>query len=286
MSATPRRFGDPAGTAAILNYFGGIRKPVYAIEDAIRDGHLCHYFYYPEIVKLTETEQNEWDQISSEISRLYAMNSSSDDNRFAERIKSKLLKRAKIVKNAQNKIQLAKTILTKNYKDGQRWIVYCDNQNQMRSVLTALRSSNIERVYEYHSGLNDDVRRETLSYFYGLGGIIVSIKCLDEGIDIPQTSHALILASSQNPREFIQRRGRILRKSEGKYFAYLYDAIVVPNNLRETDRHSRIVETELVRAINFGINSDDSKCITDLKLVAIDNEIDFKELYNNGIEDE
>ena len=96
----------------------------------------------------------------------------------------------------------------------------------------------------------------------------------------------LVIASSQNPREFIQRRGRILRKSSNKRFAYLYDAIVVPNAFSEADKVDRIVETELSRAIQFGEWSQDKTCIVDLKLIAIDNDIDYKELQKYGTEND
>ena len=66
-------------------------------------------------------------------------------------------------------------------------------------------------------------------------GILLSIRCLDEGVDIPKISHAVIAASSQNPRQFIQRRGRVLRKSPEKLNAVIYDCIVLPN-----DSHSEI----------------------------------------------
>lgn len=286
LSATPRRYGDSEGTNAIINYFDKILEPVYTLEDAIRDGHLCHYFYHPEIVSLTTGEQEEWDNLSKQISKEYAINKSNENNDISNRIKSLLINRARIVKNARNKVSLAIRVITENYKNGQKWIVYCDNQVQMQNVLIGLKKTSVGRIYQYHSEMSDKVRQETLDQFYDLGGIIVSIKCLDEGIDIPSTSHALILASSQNPREFIQRRGRILRKSEGKHFAYLFDAIVIPNNFSETDKHTRIIETELVRAINFGINSEDKKCITDLRLLAIDNSINISEIHNYGFENE
>lgn len=134
--------------------------------------------------------------------------------------------------------------------------------------------------------MGKEEKETTLKLFKLFGGIVVSIRCLDEGVDIPETTHALILASSQNPREFIQRRGRILRKSENKNFARLYDTIVVPANLSETDEESKIVESELARAIQFGEWSEDPKCIVDLKITAIRNNIDYQHIKESGIEDE
>lgn len=288
LSATPRRYGDPEGTLAILDYFGGIIQPPYTLKNAIDDNNLCKYFYHPNIVRLTEEEQKLWDDISQTISTTYARLVGTADSLSIldnDRFKTLLLKRARIVKNAKNKVELAKKILLENYTKGSRWIVYCDNQGQMYEVLKSLEGTHI-RAYEYHSELEKERKTETLKYFESIGGVVVSIKCLDEGIDIPATTHALILASSQNPREFIQRRGRVLRKSSNKNFAFLYDAIVIPSNFAKTDKQDRIVETELTRAIQFGEWSEDKKCIVDLRLLAIDQEIDFNNLKNTGIEDE
>ena len=287
MSATPQRYNDNEGTLSIINYFGGILPPRYSLKDAINDGVLCRYFYYPNVVKLTEDEQEQWDRISREISRNYAIATSSSTGMkpsLNQRIQRLLIERARIVKEARNKTRLAVDILKSNYKEGQRWIVYCDNQEQLNDVLIALKEIEI-RAFEYHSLLSDDVKKQTLLFFFFFGGVVVSIRCLDEGIDIPNTTHALILASSQNPREFIQRRGRILRKSDNKHHSYLYDALVLPNNFSESDKHTKMVETEILRAIEFGNMSEDPKCIVDLKLIAIRNNLDFNEI-NNGFEND
>ena len=134
----------------------------------------------------------------------------------------------------------------------------------------------------------DGDKDNTLEHFKKNGGVLVSIKCLDEGIDIPATTHALILASSKNPREFIQRRGRILRKSEGKNFSFLYDVIATPaasSSLK--DKSMNIVFGELSRAIEFGEGARNSaSCTTDLKLIAIDYGIDYRQFVNGGYEDE
>ena len=80
---------------------------------------------------------------------------------------------------------------------------------------------------------------------------MVSIRCLDEGVDIPAVDHALILASSQNPRQFIQRRGRVLRKAPWKHIAAIHDAIVVPVSLEDEPEQTSLLKSEFVRAIEF-----------------------------------
>lgn len=278
LSATPKRYGDPVGTECIFNYFGGIVGQPYTLKNAIDDNVLCHYFYFPHIVSLNKSEQEEWDEISKKISKFVArLSSQNEDNIMSNnQIKKLLIQRSRIIKNADAKIKLAYDVLRNDYKEGDRWIVYCDNHAQLNDVLTRLLNAGM-RAYEYHSELGKDKKEQTLKYFSTIGGIIVSIRCLDEGIDIPNTTHALILASSQNPREFVQRRGRILRKSNNKNFSYLHDAIVIPDKFASSDKAGSIIEMELVRSIQFGEWSEDSKCIVDLKLLAIDNNID----YNN-----
>lgn len=288
LSATPIRFGDREGTAALFEYFGGIVPPIYTLQDAIKDGVLTKYFYHPITLKLSEAEQEEWDIVSQEIKKLCAqlLNGREDDDSIFSnnRLKTLLLRRARIVKEAEGKVPMALQIIEKVYQKGQKWIVYCDNQQQLNQVLRLLIKSY--DAYEYHSEMLGD-RKETLNYFSQFGGILVSIKCLDEGIDIPSTTHALVLASSKNPREFIQRRGRILRKSDGKHFAHLYDVIVVPNcSSKDYDKSTNIIASELARAIQFGEWAENPSCIAELKNIAIDYDLDIDTLSKKGIEND
>ena len=289
LSATPIRYGDPEGTQAIMYYFGGIVKPVYTLQDAIHDGVLTKYFYYPTTMHLSQSEQEDWNNLTKKINKLYAqfMSSGGDANKCLKnfRISNLMPQRARLVKNASQKVALAGEIICTNYKKGQKWIVYCDNQVQLGEVLKILMKNGID-AYEYHSEMQGD-KYETLDYFASFGGVLVSIRCLDEGIDIPSTTHALILASSKNPREFIQRRGRILRKSEGKHFAYLYDVVVTPNGeIQDDTKTVSIIESELSRAIQFGAWAENPSCIAELKNIAIDFGIDVDSSLNNGDEGE
>lgn len=290
LSATPKRYRDEQGTRAIISYFGDIIQPPYTLQDAIKAGVLTRYFYHPTTVKLTDSEQQEWNDISKKISEIYArIQSSKDgDEGLQKKIDKLLIERSRITKNASGKLQLALKIIQQYYHDEpkHKWIVYCDNHVQLSDVLSLLRKNNY-RAYEYHSRLDKEKQRATLDYFAKVGGIIVSIKCLDEGINIPSASHALILASSQNPREYIQRRGRVLRLSEGKHFAYIFDAIVLPDNIEENDKYDRIVATELARAIQFGEGAEDKSCITHLKIIANNHNIEYDNvLLEGGFEDE
>lgn len=288
LSATPIRYGDVEGTNAIFDYFGGIVEPVFSLEDAIRTNVLTKYYYHPMQISLTEQEQDEWNELTKIINKIIASNGGSNRNISAiieenSRLQMKMIERSRIIKQASGKVPLALSVIRDNYKYGEHWIVYCDNQAQLREVLNLLLDNDYD-AYEYHSDMSGD-REQTLKYFDRNGGILVSIRCLDEGVDIPATTHALILASSKNPREFIQRRGRILRKYEGKYFAHLYDAIVVPpKSYDDNDKSASIIETELMRAIQFGSWAENPSCVSDLKIIAMRYGIDYESVKDGGYE--
>lgn len=289
LSATPRRYGDPEGTAALFDYFGGLVPPPYTLDDAIKSGVLTKYFYNPLTITLTKKEQENWNDVTKQISQLmtHMKSDGNSDTSTASntRLKQLLISRARIVKNASGKVPLAINLLQREYMSGQSWIIYCDNIVQLKDVLNGAISAGFN-AFEYYADMEGD-RDETLRYFSKNGGILVSIKCLDEGVDIPSTTHALVLASSQNPREFIQRRGRILRNSPGKLFAHLYDAITVPVvEAEETPKSMSIIAGELSRAIQFGLGAENPACITDLKNIAVDYQIDYNSLQDTGMEDD
>lgn len=135
----------------------------------------------------------------------------------------------------------------------------------------------------------DGDREETLRWLDRRGGVVVAIKCLDEGVDVPSVTHALILASSKNPREFIQRRGRVLRTAANKSLAYVHDAIVLPPKTEPDADGAKaadpITAGELARAVEFAQHADNPACAADLQQIAIEMGIDWRSLLTNGIED-
>ena len=226
LSATPERFHDPAGTGAIKEYFGPVLSPGFGIPEAIEMGRLVPYDYFPHVVELTESEAQRWRQMTDRIAAEYAkLPEEGGTKRLTDWFVNLLIKRARIVKGAAAKVHLAAGLLRDEYQDGQHWLVYCDDRVQLTRVKKAIESLHLP-VMEYHSVMAG-ARHETLEHFRIRGGIMVAIRCLDEGVDIPTISHALILASSTNSREFIQRRGRVLRTAPGKYSAAVHDALVV-----------------------------------------------------------
>jgi superfamily II DNA or RNA helicase len=290
LSATPRRAGDPEGTRAIFDYFGGVVPPSFGLQDAIEAGILTPYAYRAYPVQLSDQEQQEWDKKTNEIRRLYAQNERRRQNGEdvdGSRLKMKLIDRARIAKGAEAKIDLAQQVVREHYEPGQRWFVYCDSQEQLYAVRDALEEEGIDPDV-YHSNMDGD-RQQTLKRFEVNGGVIVSIKCLDEGVDIPASTHALVLASSRNPREFIQRRGRVLREAPDKSLAHIYDAVAVPRSASDNkDSDTSLLEAELARAIEFGQGAIGPSSITDLERIAVRYGIGDKldKLSQAGYEDE
>lgn len=287
LSATPERYGDPAGTGALLDFFRGILEPRYTLRDAIREGVLTPYFYRPHAIDLEPDEAERWRSLTRQISRAAAQ--VHDDRRsegLERRIKLLLLRRAQIVKQARAKVRLAVEIL-RNVRSGERWIVYCDDQRQLNAVTSGLDAEGVVAM-PFHSGMQGD-RAETLRWLDRRGGVVVAIRCLDEGVDVPAVSHALILASSKNPREFIQRRGRVLRRAPGKALAYLHDAIVLPPQIDregEDEAPDPITVGEFARALSFGENAANAGASADLQRIAIELGLDWRSLVQVGVEDE
>ena len=185
------------------------------------------------------------------------------------------------------KIELAANIINSKYKEGSRWLIYCEDQEQMSSVAEAIRSKGIS-CSEYYSEMDGD-RDSTIERFSELGGIVAAIKCLDEGVNIPSVDHALILASSQNPREFIQRRGRILRQNLGKHFAEIHDTIIVPPPQEEANEEppeANILKTELARAIRFSESAANRSSLYVLYKIADKAGVkNIEQLADSGIEE-
>jgi superfamily II DNA or RNA helicase len=225
LSATYERFGDEEGTLELERYFQRILEPVFSISDAIKAKRLVPYSYEFEIAELNEEEEEKFDEFTANLVRsLDWANGAPISTPFSQHWARQ---RANIVKECVDKDRVAIELL-KNCRKSDRWLVYCNSINHVNRLHIKLRELGIDSLV-YHSNMSGD-RKSTLDYFERQGGILLSIKCLDEGVDIPKLDRALILASSTNPREYIQRRGRALRVAPGKYQAWLYDVVVVKRN--------------------------------------------------------
>jgi superfamily II DNA or RNA helicase len=290
LSATPRRAGDEEGTRKTLEYFDGIVPPPFTLQDAIKSGALTPYFYHVHTVRLTAVEQETWDEITKRIKRLCAQAASNKDNPpgSEQQIKHLLIQRSRVLKQANGKVAIAASILQGQYRPGDRWLVYCDDLSQLGEVQGALNGLGLNSM-QYHSSMEGD-KEQTVRLFEANGGIVVSIRCLDEGVDIPSVTHALILASSKNPREYVQRRGRVLRRFLGKSVANIHDVLVLPSISEEAsageDARVNIVAGEIARSLEFGRSAMNPAAITDLERIALTFSNDYKALLGEGYEDE
>lgn len=223
LSATPRRWWDEEGTTAINKLF---EKIVYSfpMEEAIEKKILTNYLYHPIVTDLTEEEISVYQEISLKISRLMGIKPLTKD--LEERLKRLTMQRATLLQNAENKKGQLSSLISKQ-EDKRHTLVYC-GKGQVDELVEMLADLGI-RVHRFNSEINFKDREKILQQFSnGEIEVLVAIKCLDEGVDVPSTRVAYFMASTSNPREFIQRRGRILRRSAGKSLSVVYDFVVLP----------------------------------------------------------
>ncbi|MDQ7777802.1 MAG: DEAD/DEAH box helicase family protein [Paracoccus aminovorans] len=287
LSATPRRYGDTEGTKRLMDYFGGVVPPPITLGDAMKAGRLVPYQYFPHAISLNADEADQWLDFTNRIKKEIARSSTDANGKklLSERAKMLLIQRSRIAKKATAKVDLAVRTIKREYRDGQSWLIYCEDSEQLGDVVNALRVTGIETI-EYHSNMIGD-RVATMEWFHKFGGILVSIKCLDEGVDIPKVSHALILASSQNPRQFIQRRGRVLRISPGKNMAQIHDAIVRPLSSESEPEQLGLLRGELIRAIEFANGAINKSAGAELRAIAMEMGIDVDDLAaRDGVEED
>jgi DNA phosphorothioation system restriction enzyme len=238
LSATPNRNYDPIGTEAVLDYFGGVCFE-YPMEKAMAEGHLCPYRYYPVLVEMTDEETESYLKLTNQIARLFHGNF-DEKKEVSPNIRRLLIKRAKLLANAKNKLSVLHNTLETLTEPPEKAIFYCgegkttdeieeDETRQIQKVARLLGEEHHLRVRSFTFREKPKEREEVLRDFKsGFLDGIVAIRCLDEGIDLPELRMGFLLASSTNPRQFIQRRGRLLRNAPGKERAIIYDFIMQP----------------------------------------------------------
>lgn len=235
LSATPNRWFDDVGTSELINYFGGKVVFEFGLNRAIGK-FLTEYYYYPHIIILDEDESDKYFKITRKIVKLYIKDDQNKDD--TKSLEGLLIERARIINHARNKMVKLKEIM-QEHKDESHNIVYCgdsnvDGEKQIDAVVKILGTGLKMKVHTFTSREDGKIRKKLLDRFEsGELQTLVAIKCLDEGVDVPATQRAFILASSTNPREFIQRRGRVLRKHPNKKYSYIHDFIVIPRKLDE-----------------------------------------------------
>lgn len=284
LSATLERHGDDEGTDFLKMYFG--KKCIeYDLNRAIKEKKLTPYYYYPILVYLDEDEMEIYRDISYKISK-ECHKDKHGRVKITERGKTLLLQRARLVAGAKDKLVKLRELM-EEYKTDDHILVYCgatkvqtfetdisekdeDGERQIVAVSKLLGNELKMKVTHFTSNESAE-EREIIKRKFATADpyqAIVAIKCLDEGVNIPSIKTAIILASTTNPKEYIQRRGRVLRLANDKPYAVIYDFVTLAKPLDEVNPYCldyncerALAKRELARIKEFGnisLNSRDS----------------------------
>lgn len=289
LSATPERQFDDVGTTRLYEFFGAKDKFTfeYTMQEAIDNGFLCRYYYYPHIVRLTDAEMAEYMEISLKLAKMYN-NSRKDFKKGDDILKILLLKRKHIIHKAINKEKVFRSIIHDRFAekgDLKYTLVYVpegnrldDNNSDIYDDIDIVQDDDFSnhiidkftRIVQEVSPTttvkkftSDSSNRDEILTTFANGDleVLTSMKCLDEGVDIPRSELAIFCASTGNPRQFIQRRGRILRTHKEKKFAYIHDLVVVPevSSAAESFNMERnLLAGEIRRVKDFALLSENA----------------------------
>ena len=284
LSATPERQFDDSGNRKLMDFFRCDDHYTfeYSMAEAIENGALCRYYYYPHVVRLTENEMDEYVDISKKIAKVIGY----QDVESQEILKMLLLKRKRIIHKAANKLGVFKQILQQRMaeKNSLKYtLVYVPEGNKpddfeadifdktdtiasdpetehliddFTRIVRDMDSHIIVRQFTSESTDRDAMLK---GFADGSIDVLTSMKCLDEGVDVPRSELAIFCASTGNPRQFIQRRGRVLRTHKDKQFAIIHDLIVIPDDMFDEECYTlekNLVESELCRVRDFASLSE------------------------------
>jgi superfamily II DNA or RNA helicase len=256
LSATPARFFDEEGTDKIISYFGGVVFD-YKLGKAIDDGYLSEFNYYPQFSPLLQQEMNEYLKISKRISLMHRGDIGNDKDNG---ITTLLNRRAKVLKKAKNKIGSFAKIIDELTKKNlfRNTLIFFEDSDQISEYLDILNEACV--LYNRLSGEESESERKKILERFNEGKIdcIISMRILDEGVNLNKADKALLLASTANPRQYIQRCGRVLRINQNKPKAEIYDFLVYPETSSSlfTDQvEKEILKKELKRASYFATYS-------------------------------
>lgn len=302
LSATIERYRDEEGTAILKKYFGSTPCISFTLKDAIQKGFLTSYYYYPVVCYLDADELERYNDLTRLIIKNGgASKENTEKNPYVEML---LIKRARIISGCKDKV--AKLIeAIEPYKKEKNILVYCgatkydndkinddDDVRQIEEVNGRLYHELGMKVHKFTSSESKE-EREDIKRRFASGDlqVVTAIKCLDEGVNIPAIQKAFILASSTNPKEYIQRRGRVLRRAKGKEYAEIFDFITLPRKLDTVqfcDKHQleadlSLVRKEFNRMLDFAETARNPLAIDDLKEKI---QLTYNQVLNGGYFDE
>ncbi|MDD2261417.1 MAG: DEAD/DEAH box helicase family protein [Clostridia bacterium] len=284
LSATPERQYDESGNQRLMDFFGCIDNYTfeYTMAEAIEKGALCRYYYYPHIVRLTETEMEQYVIITTNIVKIIGFK----DTESQEILKRLLLKRKRIIHKAENKKTVFEEIVKNRMQEKgtlKYTLVYVPEGNKpdnnkadifdktdvietdedslhlIDEFTRIVRDINSHIIVRQFTSDSSDREPMLKDFAEGKIDVLTSMKCLDEGVDVPRSELAIFCASTGNPRQFIQRRGRILRTHKDKPVAIIHDLVVVPDNCFSEESfeiEKNLVAGELKRVRDFAMLSE------------------------------
>lgn len=266
LSATPERYLDPEGTEKVLSYFGGVVFE-YSLADAIQEGRLAKYKYFPIPVAFDDDEAEEYGKLSKQLAKVFRHG--DEDKELSTSAMHLLVRRARLIAGARGKASALRNVLAASTTSPKAAIFYCgdgttsekvgaEEVKQIGAIAKLVTEEFGLKVRRFTYRESPSEREEILEGLRsGLLDGVVAVRCLDEGIDLPDLRYGFFLASSTNPRQFVQRRGRLLRKAPGKHEAILYDFFMQPPELGgDIDEHAfnlerRFFARELQRIDEF-----------------------------------
>lgn len=284
LSATPERMFDDGGTNMIREYFGNksfeftIYQALHTKNPITDKPFLNRYLYKPVFVDLNDKEMLKYKKLTQNI--IYLKNQDTYDEKDLNILYTR---RANILKNAEYKFDEYVNVINELQHHGHiKDTISFVTEKQMPEVMNYLAEQGIvrEKITEEESATkkvtNDGLtERQNIIRNFKEGNcqILLGLKCLDEGIDIPNARIAILLASSTNPREYIQRVGRVIRQSPDKDISIIYDLIVAPNDGSESSR--QILEKEWRRANVIAQNAENYEIVKQIfKLRGVADNVD------------
>jgi superfamily II DNA or RNA helicase len=241
LSATPKRWYDTLGTNVIYDYFGGVvyefglEKAITSINPVTNETYLVPYKYRLNFLSLTADEIEKYIENTAKIIKQKSRaKTESEEDKYLELL---YYQRANIIKNAKEKYTILNNILGELTPNLKWTIIYCSPQ-QIENIMKIIFNKGIIshrftmaegiRPKNEYQGLSE--REYVLNKFAeSKYQVLIAMKCLDEGVDIPPAREAVLMASSSNPREYIQRIGRVIRRYKGKREATIYDFLIIPS---------------------------------------------------------
>jgi len=292
LSATPHRHFDDSGTQKFLEFFNASIRSTYEfpMKQAIASRFLCQYRLKPHFAELTEEEYMHYYALTKKISQRAHINK----NKFVDtdvHLERMLQERRKLLNKASSKKEIVGDIIDAMKKQGEihHTLIYCpegnDESEDNRIIDDLGKYLAFEkgiRIAPFTGNTPPEKRAQLLKEFdEGKIQCLLAMKCLDEGVDVRRTETAIFVSSSTNPRQYIQRRGRVLRVHPDKPIAFLHDIIAVPPKIELDDEKAKeidkvILSQEFRRYKEFAEDAlNYVEAISPVKEICKDYNIDF-----------